>query len=533
MNDGAAPLGDNTNEAYPETFHARRKYRRAESEQRPTFSQNASAQKAKQQWFVLAMIVLGLVNAPLLLGTPVGQRGMLAGVIGGILLMLVIKSPRDGMVMTLLFLGVLGGLRRWLIPVLGWPPQDPLVLVQGAIVGGSFLFLMGSGRLPWDTRLSRCVACLLGIMFFEIFNPAQGGIAIGFAGVLFMIVPLLWYYAGRQLGTSQIVVHVLRAALVLSLLGAMYGLYQTWFGFSASELIWGRIVRLLDDRPFSFYTTMAEYGMFLAIGVAVLWAAFLKGNRAAILPIPFLIVSIFFLSERGVVVGSLMLCTVLWAVQGRSLRVWVPRALLALVLAGSGLVWSLHQAQNATFGSSTQALVEHQTSGLLDPGKSTAPLHATMMLSGVMEGFTSPLGSGLGSTTEAANKFGKGTNSSEADFSDAFRSLGVFGGILYALMMVLILLTAVREWIRTRSFVSLAILGVLLASIGHWLHGGYYAVSMLAWFLIGATDRAAQLAKTTTRAQESLSDSSGANEPAFKPNPSLGHVIPTRPSGTG
>ena len=402
MNDGAAPLGDNTNEAYPETFHARRKYRRAESEQRPTFSQNASAQKAKQQWFVLAMIVLGLVNAPLLLGTPVGQRGMLAGVIGGILLMLVIKSPRDGMVMTLLFLGVLGGLRRWLIPVLGWPAQDPLVLVQGAIIGGSFLFLMGSGRLPWDSRLSRCVACLMGIMVLEIFNPAQGGLAIGFAGVLFMIVPLLWYYAGRQLGTSQIVVHVLRAALVLSLLGAMYGLYQILFGFSTGELIWGRLVRLTDNRPYSFYTTMAEYAMFLSIGIAVLWAAFLKGNRAAILPIPFLFVSMFFLSSRGGMVTSVFICVALWAVQGRSLRVWIPRGLLALVLAGSGLVWTLQQAQHATFNTTTQVLVDHQTSGLLDPGNSTAPLHATMLLGGVVDGIASPLGHGLGATTEAA-----------------------------------------------------------------------------------------------------------------------------------
>jgi len=517
MNDSAAPLN---NGARPKL-----RFPKPPEDRRPTPNQHRAAQKARMRWFTLAAIALGIVNAPMLLATPVGQRGLLAGAIGGMLLMLLMKSPRDGVVLALFYLGVVGGLRRWLIPIFGWAPQDPLVLVQAAVIGGSFLFLLLTRRLNWDTVLSRCLGCLLGIMALEVFNPAQGGIAIGIAGVLFIIVPALWYYAGRRLGTPLIVVYVMRAALTLSLIGALYGLYQTWFGFSQGELIWMRITRNPDIRSFSFFTTVAEYGMFLSVGVAILWAAFLRGNRAAFLPIHFLAIALLFLSERGVVIGTLFICAVLWAVQGRNRRIWLPRALLAMALAGIGLVWTLQQAQHVTFSGNTQELVEHQTSGILNPGSSTAPIHATMMSGGLLEGVQTPLGHGLGAASGAADKFGKGSVSSETDWTDSFITLGIFGGLLYTFMIGLILLTAVREWIRSRSFVALAVLGILLAGIGHWLHGGYYAISMLMWFMIGALDRAARLAQTEATPAVSNPAVSFDQSPASRAA-RLGHLGP-------
>lgn len=79
--------------------------------------------KARMRWFVFVIIIVGIFNATMLLTTPVGQRGLLAGVIGGILLLLLMQSPRDGIVMALLYLGLLGGLRRALIPDFGGRPR--------------------------------------------------------------------------------------------------------------------------------------------------------------------------------------------------------------------------------------------------------------------------------------------------------------------------------------------------------------------------------------------------------------------------
>ena len=450
---------------------------------------------AAARWVIFALIVIGIVLSPQLLTTPVGQRGVLAASVGGMIFMLLIKSPRDGVLMTLIYLGILGGLRRWLIPAFGWAPQDPLVLVQAAVIGLYFSFVLVSRRLDWDTRLSRCLGWLLGLMVLEIVNPLQGGITVGIAGVLFMLVPVLWYYAGRRLGTPFIVLNLIRVALGLSLAGAVYGMYQIWFGYLPSEQIWIRINGVADERVFSFFTLMAEYGLFLVIGISVLWAAILKGNRAAILPLPFLIGSAFFLGERGVLVGALFSCILLWAVQGKKFRVWLPRLVFALVVGVGGLVWSLQQAQHIDFGSKAQVFVDHQTSGLLDPGHSTATAHSSMVFNGLLEGFKAPLGRGLGATSLAAARFGTGSVTTESDWSDSFVSLGLIGGLLYTFVIGRVLLTSVQQWMKTRSFVSLAILGIFLAGLGHWLHGDFYAVTMLVWFLIGAQDRAAQLDK--------------------------------------
>ncbi len=392
-----------------------------------------------------------------------------------------------------------GGIRRWLIPAFGWAPMDPLILVQAAVIGLYAIGLVAGRRLPTDTRLVRCLYCLLGIMALEIFNPLQGGITVGLAGILFVMVPALWYFAGRQMGTPQIVLNLICAALILSFLGAVYGMYQLWFGYIPSEQTWININKILDLRVFSFFTLMAEYGVFVAIGIAILWAAFLKGNRAAFLPIPFLAAALFFIGERSVVVDALFTCAVLWAVQGRSLRAWLPRVLLALALGMGGLVWSLHQAQQVDFGGNAQAAVEHQTSGLLDPGHSTAASHVSMISGGILEGFRSPLGHGLGATTLAAGKFGTGSITTESDWGDSFVSLGLPGGLLYTFMIGLIFTTAVRQWNQTRSFVALAILGILLAGFRCWLNGNFYATSMLMWFLIGAQDRAARISQVVPK----------------------------------
>ena len=44
---------------------------------------------------------------------------------------------------------------------------------------------------------------------------------------------------------------------------------------------------------------------------------------------------------------------------------------------------------------------------------------------------------------------------------------------------------------RRRNVVYAATLGVMIVSFGQWLNGGFYAVSSLVWFLLGACDHEA------------------------------------------
>ncbi len=425
--------------------------------------------------------------------------------IGCILFLLLRRSPAWGVFLTLLYLSLLGGIRRWLVPALGWTSADPLLLVAPTLVLINFLNMLLTRRVPTDTRLARSLLWLLAIMFVEIFNPLQGSLSVGLAGVLFTIVPVLWYYYGRHMGSEIVLRRLLAAVVGIALLGALYGLYQTYFGLLPAEKEWLELNKasygalFVTDkiiRVFSFFTSSQEYMQVVGMGVVVLWAAFLRGARLALLPLPFLAAMIFLSSMRGAVVVTLFACMVLWAVQGRAVLAWGPRFALALILAAAGLSWSLQQVQSQEYDTRTQALVTHQVNGLLassDPKRpvSTAGTHMFMVASGVLAGFRVPTGRGLGSTTIAGSKFDDDNKNSgtEVDISDAFAALGFAGGFVYLGVICFVMSSVIQLWRATRSFTALATLGVLVVHMGHWLHGGSYAATMIVWFLIGGMER--------------------------------------------
>lgn len=298
--------------------------RKRRRKQRKAFAPPSPRAQQAQTWAL--RLLLGLVAfacGPLVLWSAPGQRALPALGIVGILFMLLQRSPGAGVTLTLVFLSLLGGVRRWIIPALGWTSTDPLLLVGPIIVMGHLLNLLLTRRLPCDTRLARTLLWLLTLMFLQVFNPLQGGIGVGLAGMLFTIVPVLWYYYGRTLGSEATLRRLLMGAVVVALLAALYGLHQTYFGLLPSEKQWVELNKANYNalyisesaiRAFSFFTSAQEYVQFLSVGVVVLWAAFLRGARHALLPIPLLAIMIFLSSIRGAVVMTLLTCVVLWTI---------------------------------------------------------------------------------------------------------------------------------------------------------------------------------------------------------------------------
>ena len=449
-------------------------------------------------WQLRLLILAGLiVGAPFLFQTSIGQRGLLAAVIFGLIGMLLIFSPRMGVSALLIFLAVIGGVRRWLIPFLGYTTTDPLVLVGPALAGLFFLNLLATRTVPKDTRLARLQMWFVGFMVLEILNPLQGGITVGIAGALFYIVPILWYFLGRRFGSVILMKQVFKVTVGIAIVASLYGLYQTWFGYLPSETAWMQLSGMGalsvggTLRAFSFFTSFAEYSWVLCIAIVVLWAAALRRNYIALVPVPLLALAVFLESGRGCVISTLAACVAIWAVQGRTMKSWIPRGALALVLTIIGLVVSLQQIQQQSFSAQTSDLVAHQTSGLLNPldaKSSTAGIHSAMILGGVVQGFKTPLGEGLGATTLAAAKFDGAGAGTELDISNMFASLGFIGGFLYLAIIITIFITAVKYWNVTRTGISLSILGILVLMTGQWLTGAQYSTAFLIWFSIGALD---------------------------------------------
>jgi len=470
--------------------------------------------KHAASWLILLMALsVAALGSRYLIASSLGQHAVLALGFFGILFGLMLYTPLQGVQAALIYLALLGGLRRWLIPALGWTPLDVMVLVSPVLV---FLYaadLWRKHRIARGTRLSRLLVFLLAVMVFQILNPVQGGLTVGLGGAIFYIVPLLWFYVGNALGPG-LLRGMFRVTVGLSLLAAVYGLCQTFFGLLPVEQEWVRLAGytslMLDDnvvRAFAFFTSSEEYSQFLSIGLVLLWAAFLKGHRQALLPIPLLGLALFLESGRGNVVMALAICVLLWAVQGATVRSWIPRGVLALALASCGLIWSLHEVQQRSYDDRVQAAVQHQTEGLLDPlnaQHSTATTHYSMFTYGFTSGLSHPLGKGLGATTLAGSKFGDTGGNMEVDLSNLFVSLGLVGGILYAAVLGIVTLMAFHYWQRDRSLEALRTLALLAVVFGHWLDGGYYATAMLVWVCIGAMHRAETEAASPNAAPEGM-----------------------------
>jgi hypothetical protein len=227
-------------------------------------------------------------------------------------------------------------------------------------------------------------------------------------------------------------------------------------------------------------------------------ALFFAGKRPYLLLAPPLAFALFLSSSRTSVVFSLFGMAIAWSVKSRNSKVWVPRLVFALMIGIGALGFAVtHAAESADAsgaGASNTAAglsTQHQVEGLahpLDARHSTAGLHSQMFLGGIINGFISPLGRGIGITTLAAGKLGNGdtpAGSSEMDISDIFTATGVIGGFLYLYIMWLVVKRLLHLVQSAPKELSLPMAGILAALFGNWLGMGRYGQTTWLWLAIG------------------------------------------------
>lgn len=426
----------------------------------------------------------------------------LAAAIAFPLLALAAVNIRLAIVGAIAFLILLGDIRRALIPIAGWSGLDPLLLVGPAfavIICGAAL---GTGALRLDTPLSRWAAALTAVMALQIFNPLQGGLQVGIAGVIFLMAPLFWFWVGRAYGTPELMRLVLfGVVLPLGVAAMAFGFYQRFFGYLPYQMNWywiagyGGLGNLESGlAPISFFASGTEHGAFVVTTGIVLWALFLRRSRAAVILVVPALIGVVLTGSRGPVIKLLVMMAVMWAVLGTSRAAWLPRFGVAIVLLGAGLVWSLGAATTATTDSQVLNNLDRQTRFFNPeenaPNQDHNPLlvHGTLLMHGYQELIHRPLGSGLGATSSAATKFGGTAWSTETDLGDVMVATGIPGGIAYHGMIFFIIAAAIRYWRGTRSTLALAIMGLVGSHFLLWLGGGLYAVSAIVWLCIGSLD---------------------------------------------
>ena len=440
---------------------------------------------------VLASLILtGQVRAAVAFTTLVG------------LVTLAMIQLRLAILAALVFLVLLGDLRRLLIPVADWSGTDPLLVVGPAFALITTGYTLASGRFSFDTPAAKWMLGLMAIMVIQIFNPRQGGLLVGVVAIMFQLVPLLWFWLGRVYGTRALLQTLLfRVMLGLSALAMLFGLYQTVFGYLPYQMEWfytagytalGSLETGLS--PITFFASGTEHNVFVNLGLILLWTLVLFGRRWAALLIPVFFGALLLTGTRGPIAKGLVMMAGLWALLGPSLKSWVLRGALALTIAAGGLylgLSALHQTLDDA-PRPVQAQLDRQVAEFVHGSGShqgsSAANHLGMLVYGYQTGFERPLGHGLSAGTKAAKKFGS-LSTTETDLGDSFLALGVPGGVAYHGLVIVLIVTAFRLWQRNRDPLSMALLGFMGIAFFGWLSGGRYAVTPLLWFCLGGLDR--------------------------------------------
>lgn len=450
-----------------------------------------------------ALVAGGMMLAAIAGGWFVAQPGSLrlalAGTIGITFIALGFIAPRAVILVLTVWLAVLGFTRRVLSEMSGTPDADPLLLIAPATLAVLALVAVRYGAFRRPTVLSHCVLALSLLTLMGAINPLQGSLIAGVGGLLFLFVPLLGFWIGRVLAERTLLT-LFWLVGILAVPAAIYGLAQTFRGLPSWDAKW---VRESDFaaltvytaggadhavRPFSTFSSSAEYGYFIAIAI-VAWLALGRRRQLVLLTaasIPLLAIALVYQSSRGIVF-TLVAAVALMAAARHRLSVAPAVALLLAAVVSVPLLVGAFAPRD------TSALVAHQVEGLgdpLDPERSTLIGHLGIMLNGLSTAVSHPLGLGTSAVTLAGERLGESRpQGTDADPSNVAVALGLPALVVYLVIVLVGLARAYRKASVHRDPLSIAALGVLVTMFPQWMNGGQYAVAVLPWLVLGWLDR--------------------------------------------
>ncbi len=435
------------------------------------------------------------------LSTKIDQT-ILALILTFVLVQVALVAPVPAIIMAFVFLAIMGDVRRLMVYYIGPVQYDVLLLVAPAVAITLFLTGMLKDRTRVQTKVGWWIFILMLLMGLEIFNPIQGSLAVGFAGGLFYLIPLAWYWIGWAYGTQEFLKTILfRVVVPVAVLAGLFGMYQAYIDFPDYQYQW-----LLNQsnlavnvngrpRPFSFFVSPPEYALYCAIGSAILLSgAALKRYKPTMIFAPFLLLSCFLQGGRETLLANLSAFVAIWGIRVRpgETKLSVRRMVFAGIVVFGSLYGALIWLQGANVDSAINPMVSYQVQGLLNPMESSATGHATLFYTGILSSFVNPAGVGLGATTNAAGKLATRDTivaGTEFDVSNMFVSLGPVGGLIYLALLFRTVQVLIKYARRSDTVEAMAVFGLFVCGAGHWLNGGHYSIAALIWFCVGVIDK--------------------------------------------
>jgi hypothetical protein len=382
----------------------------------------------------------------------------------------------------------------------------------------------------------------------ELVNPRQAAGFGRFAGLLVWLVPTLWFWVGRRLVDDRLAFRLLQLAAGATLAVSVYGIVQSVVGFPPWDRLWidrrGYAALFIGPgtvRPFGSLASATEFSIVCGVAAVLAATAFYRprlltapaelaapaDTRRAERRVHRRATAIRLIALAAFLIASLAL--VLSAVRTTLVFLIVALPVVYLVLRGRRAFMILLPAlvvvalallaiaqlnpddlsQDGAMAAVRRVVVVihdpfsgHSGSAADSNYGNTLSVHFDGIQHGFDEGFHHPFGRGTGSTGIVGDQFGGKTTSTDTDISDAGLAFGVLGLLVTIAIVVLGLAAAIRAALRIRTFERVALVGILIVSLGAWFQGAHYAMAPLLWLLLGRADSSARRdAEATTETE--------------------------------
>lgn len=466
---------------------------------------------SRREWTVGCVIAVVAVGVAVVAPERAVVRSAVAAVLGCLLAYICVISPREGMRAVLVWLAFLGLTRRLASEVMIDTGRDAFIVVGPFAAGVLCLRSLLDGA--WRARgwLANCIVLFTVVIVVQVFNPRQGDLLVGLAGLIVWLAPMLWFWIGRQYVDVRGAQRIVGLTGLVCVVGSIYGLFQFAIDFPVWDQHWIKergyaalYIGPTTVRPFGFSSSASEFAIVAAFGC--LWSLLVLArawrHRAIGLGVVALLSaglcgSVLLLSAVRTVLAGLVLAVIVVYLVGRRGRPWIPLAIGVILLAVVAIAVrpiDVDSLPRDGTTASARRLVAFLQNPFGDNYEVTTDQHLDTMVRGVRSGFRRPLGVGTGSTNIASEQFSStgGSRNHEVDIANGAVAFGIAGLILVAAITIAGLVIAIRRGRARRDLTHLAVLGLVFISVGNWWNGGHYFAAALLWLLIGWLDAPAR-----------------------------------------
>ena len=403
-----------------------------------------------------------------------------------------------GILALLVFLPFMAHIRRYIYAFNPYVSQDPILLISDvmALFMFSYIFLFHRDYIAKQFRhneIVRYVSFFLLVCTVQILNPLQGSLFIGFSGLKYFIVPLLWFYFGLFISKERINT-IAYTIIIIGVIVSLYGMRQAFVGFTSWEEYWIRLGGYGSlnvggwMRPVSTLASGQEYVTFVMIAAFIAAVYLMKGYIYLIPFIGLFIWSLILGASRGAIFG-LALGAFAYIILGlKNVKTIIFSMITVFIITG----FVLNRIEYIPTGSPfhmgrTEAFTRHMVSGLADPfAKSSTSWYKIRDLRyATIEMLKNPMGYGLGAGTLGVMKFGGTYKQPESGMGCIMIATGVLGFGLFCAVIYFILRKAFSLYTRKNSFFARWIFAFTLLILTSIIDIRLYSIGPLVWLLWG------------------------------------------------